>query len=108
MLKVKWTNRDALDCNNTTCANCQYNDGVVYTSIPPQYKCTITNEFHWNNDKCNVEFAPIKHGHWIQVDNRDCCYKCSECGFLRDAYILDVANYCPQCGARMEGEKKNV
>ena len=55
MLKAEWTNRDALDCGNTTCANCEYNDGIVYTSLPPQYKCTLTNKFHFGGDKCDAD-----------------------------------------------------
>lgn len=33
----------------------------------------------------------------------DCIYKCSRCGFVRDAYLLEVGDYCPQCGAKMVG-----
>ena len=55
MLKVEWTNRDALDCSNITCANCEYNDGIVYTSLPPQYKCTLTNKFHFGDDRCDAD-----------------------------------------------------
>lgn len=42
------------------CANCEHNDGMVYTSFPPKYRCTITNEFHFGDDDCNVEFAPME------------------------------------------------
>lgn len=64
-------------------------------------------KFGWNDAiDAIVESVPavdhIKHGHWIEADGGDCCYKCSECGFLRDAYILDVSNYCPNCGAKMD------
>lgn len=50
-----------------------------------------------------VEAEPVRHGKWIEVDVGDCCYRCSECGFIRDAYLLDVSNYCPKCGAKMDG-----
>ena len=49
-----------------------------------------------------IEAEPVRHGQWIAVDITDCCYRCSECGFIRDAYLLDIGNYCPQCGAKME------
>ena len=45
---------------------------------------------------------PVVHGEWIEVDVGDCCYRCSECGFIRDAYLLDTSNYCPKCGAKMD------
>ena len=49
-----------------------------------------------------------KHGEvrgvWLPVPDKigDCLYKCSQCGFVRDAYVLDIGNYCPSCGAKME------
>ena len=49
--------------------------------------------------------APVAHGRWIPVVHvGDCCYRCSECQFLRDAYLIDIGNYCPNCGAKMDGE----
>lgn len=52
-----------------------------------------------------VDVAPVRHGRWIPSDyTGDCCYTCSECGFERDAYLLDVGDYCPNCGARMDKE----
>lgn len=45
-------------------------------------------------------------GEWIPVaidPLRDCTYKCSECGFVRDAYLIEAGNYCPNCGAEMRG-----
>lgn len=52
-----------------------------------------------------ADVAPVRHGRWIPSDyTGDCCYTCSECGFERDAYLLDVGNYCPNCGARMDKE----
>ena len=53
----------------------------------------------------SADVAPVRHGRWIPVPHTgDCCYTCSECGFERDAYLLDVGNYCPNCGARMNKE----
>ena len=52
-----------------------------------------------------ADVAPVRHGRWIPSDyTGDCCYACSECGFERDAYLLDVGDYCPACGARMDKE----
>ena len=75
--------------------------------------------FSLSDVACNLEMMPVfnvvldfqaetpKHGHWIEADSGDCCYKCSECGFLRDAYILDESNYCPNCGAKMDEVEEN-
>lgn len=49
-----------------------------------------------------ADVDPVRHGRWTPADQTgDCCYTCSECGFERDAYLLDARNYCPNCGARM-------
>ena len=51
------------------------------------------------------DVEPIRHGQWIPaVHAGDCYYRCSECQFLRDAYLIDIGNYCPKCGARMNEE----
>ena len=50
-----------------------------------------------------ADVAPVRHGQWIPaVHVGDCCYRCSECQFLRDAYLIDIGNYCPNCGAKMD------
>lgn len=43
-----------------------------------------------------------KHGRWLPSDKGDCVYTCSECGFVRDAYILEEKAYCPRCGVKMD------
>lgn len=43
-----------LDPFSTTCANCKHNDGLVYTSFPPKYRCTITNNFHFGYEFCEL------------------------------------------------------
>ena len=74
---------------------------------------------HGNNAKLNVgavleclvkipaaDVEPVRHGKWIDGS-------CSICGCDIPSYIIDWkwqkdidAKYCPQCGARMDGEKK--
>lgn len=55
-----------------------------------------------------ADVAPVRHGRWIPSDyTGDCCYTCSECEFVRDAYLLDVGHYCPNCGARMDKEDEH-
>lgn len=40
-----------------------------------------------------VNADPVRHRRWVEVDVGDCCYSCSECGFIRDAYLLDVGGW---------------
>lgn len=45
-------------------------------------------------------------GEWIEKPEiGDCCYICSECGFVRNVYILDVGIFCPNYGAKMKNEE---
>lgn len=53
------------------------------------------------DDYTVIEAEPVKHGRWLPSDKGDCTYTCSECGFVRDAYILEEKAYCPRCGADM-------
>lgn len=50
-----------------------------------------------------ADVVEVVHGEWIPIDVGDCCYRCSVCDFVRDAYLLEEDNYCPHCGARMDG-----
>lgn len=59
-----------------------------------------------------VDAAPVVHGKWVHLDPRVCATisgRCSRCGWDAHYYEDDVADmpYCPNCGARMDGGKKN-
>lgn len=70
-----------------------------------------------------IDAVPVRHGRWIahtmsemtgydpalSGDDPVCTYSCSVCG--EECYVSDIgdyilSNYCPMCGARMDGEKK--
>lgn len=47
-----------------------------------------------------IEAQPVKHGRWMYP------FYCSECGFT-PYYSSDLTyNYCPNCGARMDGDSE--
>lgn len=59
-----------------------------------------------------ADVAPVVRGEWEQtiwgekvpgLDNR--CWRCSACG-KRQSY--GESDYCPNCGAKMDGGKENV
>ena len=59
-------------------------------------------------DAPSADVALVRHGRWVPTFHvGDCCYRCSECQFLRDTYLLDIGNYCPNCGAKMDGGDGN-
>ena len=65
-----------------------------------------------------VDAEPVRHGHWIgesQTKFRKLLFpsrvfKCSVCGNYLDFDGVNVgrgsANYCPNCGAKMDGERE--
>ena len=60
----------------------------------------------WRNNLMEIEsadVAPVRHGHWIDDAG---ALRCSECGVsFPDLHPLyENAAYCPNCGARMDGE----
>ena len=36
------------------CGNCDKTDGLCYTSMPPQVRCTVSGEYHGYDDQCNI------------------------------------------------------
>ena len=60
-----------------------------------------------------VDAVPVRHGRWIEIDDGDgdCHYECSVCG---EAWVLNDGtpadnnmNFCPRCGAEMDGGEKD-
>lgn len=60
-----------------------------------------------------ADAVEVRHGEWVPYlspisINRDLYYKCSICG-TKDPYHHTTrphANYCPNCGAKMDGERR--
>lgn len=46
----------------------------------------------------------VVHGFWIPVDNKLDAFDCSEC----DSMVSNIMNYCPHCGAKMDGGINDV
>ena len=59
----------------------------------------------WSSDVINnlvyapsvMDAAPVRHGRWIDE-------RCSICG--KYVYVGDTDDYCPHCGAKMDGENE--
>ena len=52
-----------------------------------------------------ADVAPVRHGYWVK-EKRDVLihWHCSAC---KECFYLDMPNaeYCPQCGAKMDGKE---
>ena len=58
-----------------------------------------------------ADVAPVVHGHWERVYQDGVCSwsgRCSVCGVRNDIPHPMVANYCPHCGAKMDGGEKDA
>jgi rubrerythrin len=60
-----------------------------------------------------ADIAEARHGHWItekealEIDRYDLAFTCSVCGRCDwDCTESESFNYCPNCGAKMDGERK--
>lgn len=48
-----------------------------------------------------ADVAPVRHGRWIKRKTWN-FHVCSECSFETPPYT-SFMNYCPNCGAKMDG-----
>jgi len=62
----------------------------------------------------NANNEPVKHGHWYNRGGRFRCSVCDTKAYLKDVggtggwsheYIQQKSPYCPNCGAKMDGEE---
>lgn len=58
------------------------------------------------NHMPSVDAVPVVHGRWIYHDDDMMPWvSCSECDISTDS--TNKTPYCPNCGARMDGERRN-
>lgn len=51
-----------------------------------------------------ADIAPVAHGRWVRKN--EWTFVCPNCDYV-DAYPFDDRyNYCPNCGAKMDGGEK--
>lgn len=54
-----------------------------------------------------ADVAPVVHGEW-QMGESGCMFFCSECELWVFPRESRVWNYCPICGAKMDGGNRNA
>ena len=54
-----------------------------------------------------VDAVEVVHGRWIELPSMEPDYKCSECGRSYAWWEPSEAHYCPNFGAKMDGERKD-
>lgn len=84
-------------------------------AIPPfddvigSIRCGVRLARNIVEDEPTVDAVPVRHGKWIHevrytIDSLHSYqqYRCSEC----DMTYITNTKYCPNCGARMDAERK--
>ena len=93
------------------------NEGDVAKEIYQGELITFLESILRTKEAPTLDYAPVRHGEWIK--DKDDLYwgnhfihrNCSLCGGeahinrFGTAYIL--SNYCPNCGAKMDGGKED-
>ena len=59
-------------------------------------------------DSIIKDVAPVKHGRWEHNSDFPDRFICCGCGSMFDMWKHEQRffNYCPNCGAKMDGERK--
>lgn len=55
-----------------------------------------------------TDVTPVRHGHWKTNSDRPDSLICSVCNCGFDMWKHDPHNYCPNCGAKMDGDEYNA
>lgn len=74
-----------------------------FRNLPAQDKARVDEITHCIAEITNaptIDAAEVVHGRWIRRHNET---KCSQCKFIYYSNRDDF-NYCPNCGAKMDGD----
>lgn len=88
------------EIKETYCTDCNNYNGVICRA------CNWMDAMDYIEDAPTIYAQPVKRGKWIDSGING-TVQCSECKFTdffakRDRVML--FGYCPNCGAKMEGE----
>lgn len=57
-----------------------------------------------------VDAVPVVHAYWLDCSEGNdgtVCRKCSACKDMQIHYYTYYPNYCSECGAKMDGERRD-
>lgn len=52
-----------------------------------------------------IDAVPVRHGEWERFDKTK--VRCSVCGAIFGNCVVGLFNYCSECGAQMDGERRD-
>ena len=71
-----------------TCSNCEHNDRMVYTSNPVKYKCTLNNDWHEADYRCE---------HWAEQQQK----------LVQGVYVDNLSDYITLTGLNSTGTENS-
>ena len=88
-----------------------YDNSPMFGSLSAVWRTTHKHILKIIGDAPAVDAEPVCHGHWIEDHMR---WKCSCCRTvfhdelerIRSYDGRDMPKYCPECGAKMDGENE--
>lgn len=100
--------RDKLHEECAECGNCSYYN--------PDGNCHIYMMLDiLEEDALTIDAEPARHGRWEEKPYKNypaySVMRCSECGwFIHKSKLRnsDKFNFCPNCGAKMDGGEQNA
>lgn len=94
-------------------------DVVVKVTVPDRWPMTEAGQ-RWAAQEAAADVAPVVHGEWEAADWREydanscevICYPkdgiaCTHCRYVFKKDALWKKNFCPNCGAKMDGGAEN-
>ena len=112
---------DCYSCNGVLCRACLVDDFISLLEDSPKVDAVsrgVHDQVRWERDVAieqlesygvslgeKAEVAKVVHGRWrfCGSDRWNDDYECSNCGKM----AMCDSNYCPNCGAKMDGGKDN-
>lgn len=96
---------------------CFYDDTGVYPFVPVEVADAMLEKHggiasfdysngteEWRTENApTLDAAPVRHGRWLK--GMMPTYGGWKCSLCNKAMVLPKPNYCPNCGAKMDGEK---
>ena len=83
------------------CAECDSYHGVRCRA------CWVDDTLDYIDSESAADVAPVRHGRWGTNSDRPDSLICSVCKCGFDMWKHDPHNYCPNCGAKMDGGDGN-
>ena len=80
------------------CMDCEHSNGILCRA------CEHQDDMDLIDDMPTADVQPVKHGRWIEETPKHSRCSCCDVTCLIAVYPISAnANFCPNCGARMDG-----